>query len=453
MQKASGFSPMSIGNGIDDHVEANRPTSVKDNQVDRLFHRGSRKGSSVIGRFVNWHPFRRTSENVPPALEPVVPVVKDKDDHLLLSLERRSQKVILGLCLANESVIDTHTLFELLVDRVAKRMLEKKSGFALVSLYAFVYEWLNANRHTELFAKALPSLQALCELADLGEYLKVKSICEKIKSLITHESRPLNTMPLPIPLQPVTRSFEKLLNELQMGAPADDAIRQVSWDLTLHQWQLICGISEHDFIKSKWGHVSGSGLRRFVDFQNTIDDFIHDKILQESTFEARICLVKFFLQVANDCLEHADFTSSFAIYQALNGNALLNRLSDTIYDDILNRLRSLFTLSGRSYPLLRAELAKWSDHFHIHYMPLVNFDIEMLDSGSTSTAVMGKLEVYNYEKLTAIQTFISKALFVQQLPFPKERHYHTDLVSKHLEKYCALTDEERAICKQRYCSH
>lgn len=449
MQKASGVSPLGGGNGGDDHFKANRPASPKDTQVDRLFHRGSRRGSSLIGRFVSWHPFRQTSENIPPAIEPIVPVFKDKNDHLLLALERRSQKVILGLCLANESVIDTRLLFELLVERVVARMVEKKSGFVLVSLYAFVYEWLNANRHTELFVKAQPSLQALCELADLGDYLKVKSICEKIKILITQELPPLN----PIPLQTVTRSFDDLLSELRIGSLGVDAVTQVSWDLTLHQWQLICRLSEHDFIKSKWGHASGRALFKFVEFQNTFNDFIHDKILQEKTFEARIGLVKFFLQVANACLEHADFTSSFVIYQALNGNPLLGRLSDVSFDAILNRLSSLFMLSGKSHPLLRAELSKWSDLFHIYYMPLINFDIEMIDSGTIPTAVMGKLEVYNFEKLTAIQTSISKALFVQQLPFPRDSHYHTDLVGRHLENYRALTDEEITICKQNYNAH
>jgi len=422
MQKATAVSPFTGGSQIE------APPNT---------HRSSRKGSSLVQQLATLHLFSKKAEEAPAVLKicpPVqeVPTATCKEEQLLEALETKASNVIEGLLITNESIIDTKELFELVLGRVQYLLKEKQSGSSLVRLFEFACSWLEKNRLTTLFQKAKIPLETLCTLGKGCPYLKVKAIAEKLEVLLIHEPQKNVPALCAISVKPKFLKFSAILDDLRetrLMHCYDEIVSHVSWDLTLHEWRLLVAVTPNDFFKSKWGHSSAGGLARYIQFQNDFGDFIGAKIRQEEDQEKKARLVKFFINIAMTCLEHSDYSTSFVIYQAINSTKILDRIEGDSYAKAMKRLNLLFQAGGSNYPQLRQELQKCALQFHIPYVPVYQKDIEMYETANPETVTMGAIRLFNFAKLRELQGYIDKALLVQRIPFPKERHFHTDLIS------------------------
>lgn len=365
------------------------------------------------------------------------------------------------LCLANEQIIATGELFDIMQHSLAKKREQPISQERVESYLKFSCMWVQTNQQTKLFPIALPYLLEIARLAKLHESPNCKALADKLLEACQEP-------PLPLPKQTLERSisvsryeFSLILDQISNGALDKSYVAQaelVSHDLFLKLKELFQAMNPHDLIE-KWPTKKNRSANAFTNFFNGFNGFILDTLLQKSlNAPKRACIVKFFVHVAFQSLFLGDLTTPMMIIAALDNVATkklqtaLTLLNTDHFDT--NFLRSgqsveeipaaMTTLEaigflmrcfdpGSSWKKVRALQAAFQERncFYIPYVPLIFSDLFAI--GENNPKVLERDNCYNIEKLQLLHQKTSALFACRDLPLPaKISHeiYQTDLFLK-----------------------
>lgn len=365
------------------------------------------------------------------------------------------------LCLANESIIATHELFEIIQSSLAKKREHPISVERVESYLRFCCQWVQSNLQTKLFPVAQPYLLEIARLAKLHESLSCKALADRVLEACQEP-------PLPIAKQTLERStsvssyeFSMILDQITNGSLDKSYVAQaelVSLDLFLKLKALFQAMNPHDLIE-KWPTKKNKSAVAFTNFFNGFNGFLLDTLLQKN-FDAhkRACIVKFFVHVAFQSLFLGDLTTPMMIIAALD-NVAVKKLQTTLKlldkdhfdgtflrsvqsgEEIPAAMTTLEAIAflmrsfdpGSSWKKVRAlqTLFQERNSFYIPYVPLIFSDLFAI--GENNPKVLERDNCYNLEKLQLLQQKTAALFACRDLPLPaKISHeiYQTDLFLK-----------------------
>lgn len=365
------------------------------------------------------------------------------------------------LALANESVIPTNELFEIIQKSLAKPREEEIQAKRVKSYLNFSLTWLAANKQTKLFEKALPYLAEIARLALLHSDAECKALAERLQVAVTAPLELLVRQPLSRTSSVSNHEFEMIIKEITSGSidkPFEALADLVSLDLFFQLKQLYQAMNAHDLME-KWPAKKNKPAIKFINFFNAFSGFIIDTLLQKNlTSHQRACIIKFFVHVAFKSTSLGDLTTPMMVIAALDNTAtkklqaalrLLN--NDTFDIGFLRKVQGddqllpeRVTTLGAIEMLMKSfdPLRNWrkvrnlqamfqeQKQFFIPYIPLIFSDLEFVGQNS---AIIERENSYNFDKLQQYHDKTAQLFACRDMPVPGRitlEAFQTDLFVK-----------------------
>jgi hypothetical protein len=395
-------------------------------------------------------------------IEKKLEIIEEVDDsiagfQLLEQIALGTEIVLEGLYLSCESIIKTEELFSMIHRRIVSSMQSNDCKDVAVFM-DFCSFWASKNRGTSYLLKALPMLtEILTEVMSWtnkkANNLKIfaERLFTKLLMQTSATLKDMNVSPIITVADSATMgSFEKSLMLVASGRVRQykTLCQSVAYDFALFQRNLFIKLKPEHFI-NKWnGH--SSVIKEYTNNFNQLATYLRDQILLTKGTKERARMICFFLDIADASLKgHNDFTTSLAIYAALNVS-YISRLKDawaivhrTKQMKVLTDLSEQFSTKGNfKNQRIRYEQLSKAELTYIPYLGLILQDITFIEDGNPGKCSTALGKTYNIEKLKMLLHAIQNILVSQpRLLLLYKDDYKTGLIEKYVT-YKELSKEE-----------
>lgn len=349
-----------------------------------------------------------------------------RDQTLLESIERLDMEMWRGLCISNESIIDTHKLFSL----IHSRFQELPNGDKSDTLINFCKIWLKQNKNTELIKKA-------------------EDIFREIKVFAEDDENPT---PMVVQKEENKQKFSEILQGLfknRIKGIYDKVVGEVATDLLRWQIGLYSRLTEHHLIEKKWDKEKNP-LSSYIKETQMLYEYVVDAIIGEPDIKNRARLLKFFLRVAQESLKMGNYPVASNFYYAF-GNGAVGKLKKTLekcsspkYTRILEDLSTVFAVT-KNCANLRSRLIVWQTDAKPH-IPLPTIYLKDITNFSEMDSVIptNRSKQYNIKKLQMIKESTVEYIAPQQnlKGYGGDPNFKTDFVEV-LKGHSPVDDDTR----------
>lgn len=225
--------------------------------------------------------------------------------------------------------------------------------------------------------------------------------------------------PAPTPPPVISRNFKR--QKLQ-DLDSVELCRQ----LTIRESRLFCSISPIECLNKEWNSkrgVSGGGepsnIRKFIQNSNCLTNWVAACILAEKDTKKRASVIKYFVQVSEQCRQINNFSSMTAIISAL-------------YSSTIHRLKKSWELvSARTMASLEnmnklmnstRNFNEYRDMLHLVNPPIIPFfgvyltDLTFVADGNPDF-VKGEPKLVNFSKRTKTAEIVREIQQYQSIPY------------------------------------
>lgn len=257
-----------------------------------------------------------------------------KEMRLVRTITEHNQLSWQGLFFANECIIKTDKIFQLIVESVLRFSEEKAAATKLSMLVKFCAEWVEHNRYTSLFSLAEPELRKIEKATKEHPERYVLMQHQSLRKALDQKMDP-ETLIVHVREQPKARSMNDILGYVKANASRKKWAEILARDL--HHFVLVhyTSLTPDHLISAKWPGKKHPAMAQYLAYFNGLGDFILESILSEPAAEKRTQLVKFFIEVAELSFQLRDLTTTYAIFSALYKSSL-TRLKKT-WEPVLSK--------------------------------------------------------------------------------------------------------------------
>lgn len=387
------------------------PDPTLDPVIQRVASLNLRKGqppglfSSLRRSFSRQNPIehqRRGSE---------ILTARERQDFQEVPKEKKLIQMILSpennfwekLILASDCIIPSPDLFSLI-----HAELSNSDESRTHTLLTFCQKWVETNLRTASFNAAIPQFEAICAWCEKSTLATATILGQTLLTIIS--TLPTSVTPKITPTHPRKQlNIHSIPNEENAYKAL---VTDVAFDCTLAQADLYCQMTPDTLIKNKWV-IQPRQMREYEALFNQTTHFIQECIVSERDLEKRACIIKFFLDVADDCFNRNDCISARIIFSAFNTAPILRlkRTWDIVlrthqkpfdrFEELFNPVKNFSVYRAYHKELFTRDTALLPD------LTLVCKDVTFANENSAVTA---SALSYNFYKLDSIYDIITSFL-------------------------------------------
>jgi hypothetical protein len=376
-----------------------------------------------------------------------------RNSHLVESIVSNDFQTWERLFLSSDSIIDSALLFSLLSSALDPNKKDYSTHKALLILQ-FTKFWLERNRGRPSIHTIRLEIAAILKTANASTENSIHEQAKKVKQAFINALIPHQDSTIHIHTTDSFKDFKKIVKKVSRDSSEDfqESAKTVAKDLLNHQIILYLHVTPYDLLQATHSNQD-SKISKIFQFHTALVEFAVDLILAQESLEERVRLVKFFVAVLAECLQHNDFMSASSL-SVIFYNIALTKLTKTwervFSDEYCSKIKEqtrLFFFNGQNKSLLleRIEACYMAKKIFIpDLLPLVN-DISLVQQSPTIIDKEDSDPLYNFDKIRKIQELIKKPLALQKRmeEFAKSLPFNTNLISKYIQSHSPSDDENR----------
>jgi len=203
---------------------------------------------------------------------------------------------------------------------------------------------------------------------------------------------------------------------------------EMARQVTILEFSMYEKIQAKECIGQAWNgkkkHLLAPNISNCIAFTNQISSWVATKILDSEDIRIRVATVKYFVQIAQHCLELNNFNSATAIHAALESGPV-HRLKKTWEQFNDKKNKNLITVYENMTVLFspKGNSSNYRKHLHTINPPVVPYlgvyltDLTFIEDGNNDFLPAPNNHLINFDKRKKISKSITEIKMYQQIPY------------------------------------